>query len=455
MSLMKAELRLILRSKLAAASLALLFALSALAIWSGIANVRRADATIARVEAAQQQDFAQVAATYGKPDGEPGYAAYYTFLLTSDHPGPLAFAAIGQRDVQPNVLRIRALGLQSQLYESETINAELALPGAFDFAFVAIYLAPLVAIALAHDLVSGEREAGRLRLLLSIPGRAGAVWRRRAGLRYALVLAALLLPLVAALLALGSPLLGGLGMIAVASVYLAFWFALCLILGARINASATSAAALVGCWIALTLLLPTLANAAIARAVPVAKGIDLTLAQRELVHHGWDTPKAETFNAFLATHPQFRGKEAFAGRFHWKWYYAIHQAADQAVAPQVAEYRASLAAREAWTQRVGYVLPGVAAQVMLHRLADTDLTAQLGYQNSIAAFHARLRNFYYPYLFDARPFTRADFDRLPVYQPREDTASWPAGSMLALLLAAAIGLGIAAVQVRRIGSAAG
>lgn len=454
MNLLIPELRLILRSKLAVASLALLLLLSALAIWSGLANVARAHRTIDRVATAQQQDFAQVAATYGKPDGDPGYAAYYTFLLTADPPSSLAFAALGQRDVQPNVLRVRALGLQQQLYESETINAELALPGAFDFAFVAIYLAPLVAIALAHDLISGEREAGRLRLLLSMPGRAGALWRRRVGLRYTLVLAALVLPLIVALLATGAPALGGIGIVMVAAVYLGFWFAMCLIVGARIRASATSAAALVGCWIALTLLLPTLANAAIARAVPVAKGIDLTLAQREHVHHAWDEPKAATFQRFFATHPQYRGKEAFEGRFHYKWYYAFHQAGDEAVAPQVAEYRASLAAREAWTRRVGWVLPGVAAQVLFHRLADTDLAAQLAYQDSIAAFHARLRNFFYPYLFNDRPFTRTDFDRLPTYKVRPGTASWPPSSMFALLVVAAAALGAGIVRVRGIASVA-
>lgn len=443
------ELRLILRSRLAIASLALLFVLSALAIWSGLANAARAERTIARVAIAQQHDLAKVADTYGKPDGDAGDAAYYTFLLTADPPSPLAFAAIGQRDVQPNVLRIRALGLQQQLYESETINAELALPGAFDFAFVAIYLAPLVAIALAHDLISGEREAGRLRLLLSMPGRAEAMWRRRVGLRYALVLAALVLPLLAGLLLAGAPVMGGVGTVALVAVYLAFWFGVCLIVGASVRTSATSAAALVGCWIALTLLLPTLANAAITRAVPVGKGIDLTLAQRELVHHGWDEPKADTFRRFLATYPQYRGKEAFEGRFHWKWYYAMHQAGDQAVAPQVAQYRASLAEREAWTQRVGWVLPSVAAQFMLHRLADTDLAAQLAYQDSIAAFHTQLRQFYYPYLFDDRPFTRADYARLPKYHFRAGTASWPPLSMLALLLVTSVTLVIGVASVRR------
>ena len=126
------------------------------------------------------------------PEGDAGYNAYYAFMLTQDPPPPLSFAAIGQRDLQRYVLRVRVLGLQAQLYDSETYNPELALPGVFDWAFVLIYLMPLVIIALGHDLVTGERETGRLRLLLSLPG--GGLWRRRVGLRYAAVLIALGLP---------------------------------------------------------------------------------------------------------------------------------------------------------------------------------------------------------------------------------------------------------------------
>jgi ABC-2 type transport system permease protein len=217
-----------------------------------------------------------------------------------------------------------------------------------------------------------------------------------------------------------------------------------------VRASATAAAALVGCWIILTLVLPTLANAAIARAVPVAKGIDLTLAQREIVHRGWDIPKAATFDRFFVNHPEWRGKEGFEGRFHWKWYYAMHQVGDEAVAPEVAAYRSSLAARERWTERVGWVLPGVGAQVLLHRLADTDLVAQLSYQDAIAAYHDRLRRFFYPYLFNDRPFTRADFDRLPSFALRQGTASWPATPMLALITVAALALGAGALRLRRV-----
>ena len=452
MSLLRAELRLILRSRLAAASLALLLALSALSIWSGLSAVERQEAMIARVTVEQARDLSAVARDYGKPDGEAGYAAYYSFLLTHDQPSSVAFLALGQRDVQPAVLRVRALSLQQQLYESETLNAEQALPGVFDFAFVAIYLAPLVVIALTHDLVTGEREGGRLRLLLSMPGTG--LCRRRIGLRYLLVALSLLIPAGTTLIATAAPARLGFGIVTVALVYLAFWFGLSVVVASRARASATAAAASLGCRIALTLLLPTLANAAITRAVPVSKGIDLTLAQREIVHHGWDIPKPATFDRFLATHPEWRGHETFEGRFHWKWLFAMHQVGDEAVAPQVAVYRESLLDRERWTTALGWLLPNVAAQEILHRLADTDLIAQLDYQDSIGVFHKELRTVFYPYLFLDRPFTRADFHRLPRYSARSGTASWPAIPMLMLLVATGLILAAGAIQVRRIGRVA-
>jgi len=442
MSRIASEARLVLRSRIAGAALLLLAALAALAIWSGISAVERQQDAIARVMAAHEQDAASVASRYGKPDGDAGYAAYYTSFLTWDPPSPLAFAAIGQRDIQPYTLRVRALGLQAQLYESENINAELAVPGPFDWAFVLIYLAPLVVIGLMHDLVSGEREAGRLRLLLSLPGARG-LWLRRLGVRYGLVFAALAIPFLVGLAVMQAPLSLGLGSLLIAALYLAFWFGLALLVAAAVRNSGAGAAALLGCWIALTLILPTLASTVINRAIPAARGIDLTLAQRELVHAAWDKPKDETFQAFFRNHPEWRDTSPVTGRFHWKWYYAFHQVGDEAVADQVADYRASLAARERWTERTGWLVPAVATQVLLHRLADTDLRAQLAYQDSITALHRRIRYFYYPYLFEERPFTRADFERLPRYRPRAfgGTLTWTPLLALATLAALLLTLG--------------
>ncbi len=444
------ELTLILRARLTLAALLLLLALSALAVWSGLHEVARQHDTIARVQPLGEQDVASVARRYPhSPDG--GQPAYYTFYTTWDAPSDAAFMAIGLRDVAPYVLRVRALGLQAQLYDGETFNPELALAGRFDYAFVLIYLAPLFVIALLHDLVSGERQSGRLRLLLSLPGGA-RLWRRRVGLRAGLVFACLGLPLLLAAPLAGMPAAGLALALSVSAAYLAFWTGLCLLVGTRGCQSVTNATALMGSWAVLTLVLPALANVALMRAVPVHQGVDLMLAQRQAVHGAWEIPREDTMRRFFAGHPEWQGTAPLPAGFHYKWYFAFHQLGDESVAAQVRDYRAGLMARQAWTGRLGWILPGVGAQAILHRLADTDLPAQLAYQDRIADFHREIRTFYYGYLFNDRPFGQADYAKRPVFAPRvpEPVLPWGGVAAMAVLSLAVLGLGLARLRRLRL-----
>lgn len=440
------ELRLALHARLARGAIVLLLALSALSVWSGLQAAGGQREALARLEASHRAEVTAMAGKYAD-GGDAGTVAYGTPHLTTNPPSSLSFAAIGQRDLQPVALRVRLLGLQSQLYESEAINPELAMAGRFDFAFLLVYLAPLFVIALVHDLVSGEREAGRLRLLASLPGKAGGPWRRRLGLRYALVWLALLLPLAVGVAVAGAG-AGALGrLVLVASLYLLFWFGLAAWVAGRARGSASSAAILLACLVGLTMVLPTLLDAAIARAVPVSKGVELALAQRQEVHQGWDLPKEDTFQKFFRSHPEWRDTPPVTGRFHWKWYYAMHQAGDDAVAPQVAQYRDSLRAREDWTARAGLLLAPVGVQVLLHRLADTDLRAQLAYQERIERYHTELRRFFYPYFFHERPFGKADFARLPAYAHAPPANELPGAPLAALAL---LGVAAAFLGLRRL-----
>ena len=441
MSTLKFELGQVAHSRLALAAIVLLALLSALSVWTGLQATARQQASLERIAASHAGDVDAIAAKQlkGKEGGaEAGSVGYYLPHLTVNPPAPLAFAAIGQRDLQPSALRVRLLGLHAQLYESEAINPELAMPGRFDFAFVLVYLTPLFVIALMHDLVTSEREAGRLRLLASLPAGAANTWRRRVGLRYALVWLAALLPVAVGAGVAGAGMVG-FGLIAlVASLYLGFWFGLAAWVAARARTSACSAATLLACLVGLSMILPTLADAAIARLSPVSKGVELALAQRQAVHAGWDIPKPVTFERFFRSHPEWKDTPPVEGRFHWKWYYAMHQAGDDAVADDVAQYRASLRAREAWTARVGLLLAPVNVQVLLHRLADSDLAAQLAYQERIGEFHARLRRFFYPYLFHERTMTAQDINKLPVYENGSNGGALALGQVLALAVLALV-----------------
>ena len=200
-----------------------------------------------------------------------------------------------------------------------------------------------------------------------------------------------------------------------------------------------------GIWVVLTLVLPALANAALARAVPVQQGVDLMLAQRQAVHAAWDEAPGDTMQRFFQSHPQWRHTAPLPDHFHWKWYYAFQQLGDERVAAQVAAYREGLLARQRWTVRLGWLLPGVGAQGALHRLASTDLESQLAYQDAVAAFHDRLRAFYYRYLFDELKFGESDFSAQPRFEAAQSDADVPASQLLCLVLVAAV---VALVGVR-------
>ncbi len=409
------EARLFLRQRLALPALLLMTLLAAGSVWAGMAEIARQQETIARIQPKQAADVAAIANWVAK-EGDAGNAAYYTFHATWDAPSALAFAAIGQRDVAPYILRVRALGLEAQLYESENYNAELALPGRFDWAFVLTYLAPLFVIVLLHDLKSGEREAGRFALLAAMARDETGLWRRRVVLRIGLLWLALVLPFALGAILSGAAFGGIMLFLMVSAAYLAFWTALCLWIGRKGWSSVTNAATLAASWLVLTLILPALAHIGINAAIPARQGVELTLAQREKIHGGWDRPQQETMQAFFKVHPQWKDTKPIQGGFHWKWYYAFQHLGDLAAEPQAKAYRNGLEARDRWTSHVGFILPAVGVQALLHREARTDLHAGLSYQDRIRAYHAQLRRFYYPYLFNDTPFREADFAKAPKWE---------------------------------------
>lgn len=415
MNLVTHELRLLFRQRLSVIALILLALLTAAACAAGIAEVTRQRAAIAAIPAAQAEDIGAVAA-YVDRTKDAGSAAYYSFHPTWDAPAPLAFAALGMRDVSPYILRVRALGLEAQIYDGDTFNPELALPGRFDFAFVLVFVAPLFVIALFHDLVSGEREAGRHRMLEALPCGGRALWRRRTWLRLLLLWAVLGVPFVVASVIEGVPAVAIAIVLVLVIAYLLFWVALAALAGRLRWSSVTNAATLAAAWLVLVLIAPTLANVAINAAIPVDQGAEIALAQREAVNHAWDIPRDDTMRRFYARHPEWADSAPLGPEFHYKWYLAFHQNGDESVAHRVRAYRSGLEARDAAGRALGWVLPSVGVQALLTRLARTDLAAQFAYQDRIRAFHQRLRTFYYGYLFHDRPFGKADFDRAPRFR---------------------------------------
>jgi ABC-2 type transport system permease protein len=411
-SLMR-EAWLLARSRSAMLALLLLVICASASVALGLASVARDRAAIDRMLAGQGIEEAALKAFVE----DAGSGAYYGFQPTWDPPSDLAFAALGSRDIAPALLRVRALALEGQIYENETANPELALPGRFDLAFVAVYVAPLVLIALLHDLWSGEREAGRYHALAALPHARRRLWTSRVAVRLAGVLIALLLPFAVGALLAGTALPRASGFAALVILVCLFWTAIILLVARRGVRSAVNAAALAAIWFALTLVAPAGANLAINAAVPVPDGAALARENREYVHAGWDRPRDQTMRDFLKVYPQHEPGSEIPPTFHWKWYFAFQHLGDLHVTAQSRAYRDGIARRAEMAGLAGWLLPPAGLAQAMSAMAGTDVAAQLDYQMRIRAYHRRLREFYYDYLFSEKPFGPEELARVPRYDP--------------------------------------
>lgn len=152
-------------------------------------------------------------------------------------------------------------------------NPEQALAGRFDFAFVLVYLAPLILIALLYDLVSGG----------DMPSPAGDAARTPRGGTQSMAatccparrprVACLGLPMLGAALVSGTSAAACAVIFSTVFAYVGFWTGLALIVATRGASSIANTTALMGCWAVLTLVLPTIGNAVLAQTVPGGRGL--------------------------------------------------------------------------------------------------------------------------------------------------------------------------------------
>jgi ABC-2 type transport system permease protein len=408
------EAEFLVRDRALLAWVAVAFLLSAVAVWSGLAEVAEQRATLERLVEADKADREAVLAA----QSDWGDAAYYGFHLTYDAPSAMAFAAMGQRDTAPWKHRVRMLALEGQIYDSDTVNPEFALVGRFDFAFLVAFLLPLLLIVVLHDLHAGERAAGRHELLSVTAGKPASLWRTRAGLRATAVAVAVLIPFLIGGVYAGAGTATLLFATLIVVVHVLFWTVISTWLASWQQAAPVLLTVMIGIWMLLAVLLPAGGRMAIDRWVPLPSGADISLTQREAVNDAWDLPKAATMEPFLARHPEWSGHARIDRPFEWKWYFAFQQVGDQKVESLAVAYQDGRLARDRLAARLALLSPPSLVERLFQSLARTDVRAVLAYEGMIRAFHAELRVFYYPKLFRNEPFDVAALDALPDFAQR-------------------------------------
>ena len=315
-----------LRSREVRLSLVLILILGIVGISIGKRHLDAQQNAIDEVKAFQQEHLDRHV-TLHKDD--LGLLLYYVKFAFINPSNPLAGLSIGQSDVNPSIKRVTIKTFEAQRHDTDLINPMNLQSGNLDFAFVLIYLIPLLVIVFAFNVVSEETETGTWRLVsIQTTSKIGFVVTKLS-VRLSLMVLVLILLFSIAIAVLGIPLGTEVVLLfAMALLYVIFWFALSFFVVCFKKSSGFNALLLLSVWLVMLILLPAGINAYVTSKYPVPEALSSAIAQRDGYHAKWDTEKRPTIQKFYDHYPQFEKYGYPTDGFNWLWYYAMQQMGD-------------------------------------------------------------------------------------------------------------------------------
>lgn len=303
---------------------------------------------------------------------------------------PLAPLAIGQGDGYPFDVRFHPVSPRTLFTprEASLSNPAALASGSFDLAFVIVYLLPIFVLALTYDFWIRERERGTARLLLAQPISPWMLFAGKAAALGGAVLLGLATLVGVALLTFGGA--GGPSGSALAALgvtillYGAFWVAVALAVNVLVRHAAGAALACGAIWLGVIALLPALLTAAVDLTHPAPSSaaysnrlreteLERQNARRQPATPAGSTAEREDRNAALRR-TLSRVTEDMAA------YGLVRDA-----------FRAQEHARRNLAHRLRFASPATAVQDSLERLAGTDATRAVAFQQQAWNFAQGLR----------------------------------------------------------------
>lgn len=314
-------------------------------------------------------------------------------------PAPLLALTLGQSDLQAGHDYLNARLVQG-MASGDAVSHPLALlVGRIDLAFVAIYLYPLVILAICADLIASERDTGRLRLVLAQAVSGAAIIGAKLAARLALVAAFPLLVLLSAFWTTDgsfSSLVRVALWTAVVFTYGLVWLAVGFAASARgFGAAATmvSAAAL---WIVSALLAPVVVSVLARTMHPLPSGVEydanMRAATRSAVLEG-----SQQLGRFLEDHPS-----TGTGVEGMQQYAMLQRTRDLEVARRMAPVEAAFAERtarqRAFVLAAQFVSPTAVLYSTLAEISGTGHQGAEHYRTQAVRFQESWSSFFSPTL---------------------------------------------------------
>jgi ABC-2 type transport system permease protein len=335
-------------------------------------------------------------------------------------PAPLATLAIGQSDLYPYYFKLNLRSKQAILANDEIENPTNLLAGRFDLSFVLIYLFPLLILALGYNLIAAEREQGTLSLALSQPLTTAQLVTGKILLRAAVLLGLVITFTVAGAVLTGVDLSSGtawlrLGLwIGLMVLYSAFWFGLAIWINTFSTSSATNALALAGCWLALVLVLPSVANLIATSMYPVPSRVEMVQAMRVAGKEA-QSRGSQLLGKYMEDHPELAPAAATSGPDFASITYAVQMEIDKQVQPILDQFDKQVNSQQQFVDGFRFLSPAILAQSAINDLAGTSLGRYKHFTGQVDRFFDTWQGYFLPGVFQKTKYVSAQVDGFPKF----------------------------------------
>src|SRR5688572_12172922 len=406
-----------LRTRLARpAALASLTAFAAILVYAASSGRIERDARMSAIAGHESQAAAamqgwladlQALETRGAQSGVPPWSASPMDLEfpSSLPPAPLADFAIGQADLLPSAGKLSLWDPDVRLFSRYEFEDPVSLAlGALDLSKAAVLLLPLLMIVLSFDILSAERDAGRLGLTLAQGADLRRLFWQRLSIRCGMVMAvALTVATAAFVFNAAAPLSARLPAFVLwstcAAAYGLFWFAIIGHIASSNRSGESNIVRLLLCWAGFTLIVPA-AVTALAEAIypPPSRLAYLADARRIEI----ETERAEGGIAerFFTDHPELVVDDASDMPAYLRTAFLVTSTVDNATRPLLDGFETTAARRDDALALLRYISPAIIAHGVFNEAAGSSSARHRSYM-------AQAREFKSAYAKQAGPYIAA------------------------------------------------
>jgi len=443
--LFKHEIRILVRNKVLVSLFSLIFIILISAIWIGSSMLDKQQKTAVKIRKSETEmvdslktrisrieahdmiypgfiwDDPTFAYNTARNEG-PGYAVKDPFVLQALN--------VGQSDIQPFYYKVYINKKQYLTYESEIENSFLQFIGNFDFAFVVIYLFPLLIIVFSYNVLSSEKEQGTWVLLKTSNQSIARMMLCRIGIRYFIFTAFFWLIVTPFLVSRIGP--GFLStanwvwLVLFVSLYFLFWFAVSFLVNSFSMRSNVNAMVLIFIWLFTGIIVPNLLQVALTKTYPVPSRIDMLTEERNAINKYFEKDGLElTKDVFSSPRAMIRQASVVTPEMVYGYgviVYKSQEIKDAATAVAESKLYGQIRKQQDAIGRFQLLSPALMMQEQLSAFSGTHWHQFNTFSMDVDTFRKETQRFYYPKMAAEntyRSFSLKDADAIPRFQKRQ------------------------------------